>query len=533
MRLAGALSVLLLAAVTPVLAGPAAAPAGAASTYLCGGYSGCASRGMGSGGYAQNSGTMYWRMYSGHNCTNYVAYRVIQAGGPKTRPWSGNGNATNWGRELADITDSRPAVGAVAWWKRGTSGGSSGHVAWVEEVVSATEIVVSEDSWGGDFDWRRITKTGSSWPDGFIHLVDKTVENVTAPTVIGNAQVGAALGVSTGSWTPSPRRFAFQWYADGQPIDGATRRRLPIGPELAGTTVGVRVTARKPGHTAGAANAVLDGTVDRGDLVPAAAPVVDGDTVLGQDLVATPGGWSPTPEISVWRWKADGVNITGQTQPRLRLTEELLGKSISVVHVVRRDGYRRGTAFGEQSLGPVVAGVVEFGSEPTVRGRRWLGKAVAVSGGETTPADATTAVTWLRDGEPIPGANARRYEPTAQDVGRALSVRMAATKESWRGALRTVDVGTVSTKADVRAKAAGRSRAAVVVVRATAAGLGRLSGPVTVRIGRNVVEGELVDGAAKVRVEGLAPGTRRVLVKTTGTDAVRQGRTAFQVRVKR
>ena len=29
---------------------------------------------------------MYWRMYAGHNCTNYVAYRLIQTGMPDSRP---------------------------------------------------------------------------------------------------------------------------------------------------------------------------------------------------------------------------------------------------------------------------------------------------------------------------------------------------------------------------------------------------------------------------------------------------------------
>ena len=54
----------------------------ATSTYLCTGYAGCQAAGYGHAGYRQASSTAYWRMFTGHNCTNYVAYRLIQSGMP-------------------------------------------------------------------------------------------------------------------------------------------------------------------------------------------------------------------------------------------------------------------------------------------------------------------------------------------------------------------------------------------------------------------------------------------------------------------
>ena len=143
--------------------------AGAASTILCKGYQGCRDAGMGNAGYAKNRSTMYWRMYAGHNCTNYAAYRMVRSGLPNVRPWEGSGNAHYWGYEMAGITDTTPRVGAIAWWRANTSGiaGSSGHIAYVEKVVSTDTIIVSQDSWGGDFSWARITRSGTSWPAGF------------------------------------------------------------------------------------------------------------------------------------------------------------------------------------------------------------------------------------------------------------------------------------------------------------------------------------------------------------------------------
>jgi surface antigen len=146
----------------------------ATSSYLCRGYAACATAGYPNAGYAAVAKSQFWLMYGGHNCTNYAAYRMVHAGMANVRPWSGTGNAYNWGPANASRTNATPAVGAVAWWKANVTGaGSVGHVAYVEQVVSSTEIVISEDNWGGNFDWRRVKKS-SGWPSGFIHFADAT-----------------------------------------------------------------------------------------------------------------------------------------------------------------------------------------------------------------------------------------------------------------------------------------------------------------------------------------------------------------------
>ena len=101
---------------------------------------------------------------------------------PNTRPWDGGGNATYWGSYMTNITDDTPTVGSVAWWRAGVyPAGSAGHVAYVEKVISPTEIIVSQDSWGGDFSWARITKSGSGWPSGFVHFNDVKLTNTARP----------------------------------------------------------------------------------------------------------------------------------------------------------------------------------------------------------------------------------------------------------------------------------------------------------------------------------------------------------------
>jgi surface antigen len=161
-----------MAALLGLTALVASGPAGAAEwIVLCTGYSGCKTAGYSEAGYEAASKTSYWSQYVGHNCTNYVGYRLVKNGLPNTRPASLTGNASNWGPSFPTQTNDSPAVGAIAWWD--TSFSSTGHVAYVEKVISNSEILISEDNWGGDFRWRRVTFAGGKWPNGFIHLKDQ------------------------------------------------------------------------------------------------------------------------------------------------------------------------------------------------------------------------------------------------------------------------------------------------------------------------------------------------------------------------
>lgn len=91
----------------------------------------------------------YWGMYAGHNCTNYVAWRLSSTGiaRPRTQP----GNAADWAANAVIdgyAVDDVPTVGAVAQWDAGVGGyGADGHVAYVERVEDDGTVLVSEDYW--------------------------------------------------------------------------------------------------------------------------------------------------------------------------------------------------------------------------------------------------------------------------------------------------------------------------------------------------------------------------------------------------
>jgi surface antigen len=185
---------LATAAVSAVLAVgtwmPAAAqpqsPAGLPSLTLCQGWRGCDASGFTSHGYAAHFSTMYWRMYSGSECTNYTAF-VESTVFRVTTPGYLLGNGGQWAASAARhgvLVNHTPSVGAVAEWDGGSYGiGSAGHVAVVEQVgPGGSYIVISQQNMGSDinrYEWTMIRKgfpanEWQEWPSNFIHFKIRT-----------------------------------------------------------------------------------------------------------------------------------------------------------------------------------------------------------------------------------------------------------------------------------------------------------------------------------------------------------------------
>ncbi|MFE5975602.1 hypothetical protein ACFQ64_25960 [Streptomyces sp. NPDC056460] len=74
-----------------------------------------------------------------------------------------------------------------------------------------------------------------------------------APALTGTVKVGRTLTLNRGSWTPAPTSYAYQWYANGRAISGATRAAFTLTKAQRGTKITVRVTAHRTGHVSGVA----------------------------------------------------------------------------------------------------------------------------------------------------------------------------------------------------------------------------------------------------------------------------------------
>jgi surface antigen len=479
---------------------------------------------------------MWWRMYAGRNCTNYVAYRLVKNGMPNVRPWSGSGMAYNWGPANSSITDQTPQVGAVAWWKRNVGGASAaGHTAYVERVISPTEIVVSESNWGSEFSWRLITKDGSGWPSGFIHFKDKAPAKVLTstapPTIVGTPAVGAPLTSTVGAWTGAPTSYTFQWLANGVAIPGAVAAGYTPTVADLGKAISLRVTALRTGYQSGIATSAPSAPVAKGTFAVVAPTAVSGSPLVDEVLTATPGTFSPTPTTTALQWRVDGQIIPGATAPSLQLTPALVGKTVTALSIAKADGFVRAGS-PSAPAGPVLAGAIEVATPYAVTGRPRFGETLTIRPGTYTPPDSAFYYAWLRDGAQI-GAYAGTYQLTAADVGREISAVVRLVKSNYLERVERVPVGLVRTTPTVAVKAAGKQRKAIVSVLVAAPGAARPPGEVVVTIGEAKVTVKLKEGRARVVVPDLEPGKRLVKVLFTGTTVVEKGRGSDTVQIQR
>lgn len=490
-----------------------APPAAATSTLLCKGFTACADAGYSSYGYGPTEyKKMWWRMYAGHNCTNYVAYRMIRNGMSTERPWSGSGDARNWGVVFADKTDQNPMVGSVAWWSSGS------HVAYVQRIIDADTIVISEDHYGGDFDWRKITRSGGGWPNGFIHLADEILTAKYPPRVVGTAQVDETLSATSGSWSAKNVTLSYQWRANGVSIPGATATTYQPTPDQVGDEFTIRVLARRTGYRTGASASSATDPVAPGVMVVDSVPELTGSAKVGAVLTATDASWTPAADASTFIWSADGVTIAGATGRNFTLTDAELGKRISVAARGTKAGYKTSVVPSVETE-PVAPGKLTVEAEPRISGRPYIGREYRVTPGVVAPAGATARYQWYASGVRIPGATAATYVPTIDVVAKRLRVDIVYSKPGYTSIKRTLDAPKL-VKAYPRIFVASRATNSVTVV-ISADEIPVVRGKVTITgPGGQTITRDLENGRITVSASWLKSGPLTLTVAYLGSSRV-------------
>jgi surface antigen len=408
----------------------APASAQASSTVLCTGYSSCSGKGYSHAGYSSNQGTSYWNMYTGTNCTNYIAYRLITTNGlPNKRPHPGVGNARDWGTAMASATNSTPAVGAVAWW-----GKTGNHVAYIEKVVSSSEIWVSESNWSGSFDWRKITKSGVGWPDGIIHFSTPELVNSSPPAIVGTAKVGSAVKVVVGAWSPTPSKYSYQWLIDGAPVSGATQKDFTLTTGHAGKNLTARVVGTHSGFpTVTATSAAVP--VAPGTLTVTTGPQLSGTPKVGSRLTTTSGTWSRKDATLSYQWLSAGEPISGATASTYVPRSTDLGRPLTAQVTATRYGYAP-TAARTGASAQVGAGTLVRRTAPSVSGTPRVGSRLTAQAGTWSPT-ATATFQWYADGRAVAGATAQTFVPTQRQRGESIRVRVTARRAGYTSATAT------------------------------------------------------------------------------------------------
>src|SRR6185312_13435509 len=112
------------------------------------------------------------------------------------------------------------------------------------------------------------------------------------PTITGTAQVGQTLTANTGSWSPVPDTFTYQWRAAGTNITGSTSSTLTVPADALGKTITVVVTGSKTGYTTASRESSSTAVVVAATgTLTTAVPTVAGTAAVGEVLTANPGTW--------------------------------------------------------------------------------------------------------------------------------------------------------------------------------------------------------------------------------------------------
>ncbi|MFB7607771.1 hypothetical protein [Streptomyces gardneri] len=95
--------------------------------------------------------------------------------------------------------------------------------------------------------------SGVSTTAGYTVATGLAPKATKAPTLTGTVKVGRTLTLNRGTWTPAPSSYAYQWYANGRAVSGATKSWFTLTRAQLGTKITVRVTAHRTGHVSGVA----------------------------------------------------------------------------------------------------------------------------------------------------------------------------------------------------------------------------------------------------------------------------------------
>ncbi len=259
--------------------------------------------------------------------------------------------------------------------------------------------------------------------------------NSAEPTVDGKAQVGLPLAADRGSWSPGGT-FAYQWFSDGHPIEGATSASFTPTADQLGHFVRARVTLSAPGYRTVRMKTARTKDVVPGQFQASDPPTVSGVAQVDQPLTASAGTWAPAGKVS-YQWLVDGKAVDGATGTSYTPTPDDVHKNIAVQVTVKRRGYDDAVATSV-STDAVALGTFLNREAPSIKGTAQVGVTLTADKGRWSPR-ASIAYQWVVDGQVVDGATSRTFTPRAADVGRQVAVEVIATRPGYLTAFQVSD----------------------------------------------------------------------------------------------
>ena len=344
-----------------------------------------------------------------------------------------------------------------------TSGAFDGYHAIAALGYNSQGLVI-ENSWGAG--WGDGGYATLSW--SFVNsdvfdavqvgpLVTGMPVATTAPAVTGTPRIGQTLTASTGSWSPTPTSYAYQWEraaADGNAwaeIAGATKSTyVPVTADQ-GYHLRVLVTATN-GTGPGAAESQATNAVAGPVPVDTKVPTVGGTARVGQTLTAGPGTWSPVATSYAYQWQRStdgGVTwdaITDATASTYVSTSADAGAKDRVV-VTASNANGSGVAATSAAFGPL-SGTPFATTVPAITGTLAVGHQLTATEGIWSPAGNSYVYQWQRSTNNgatwvnVSGATSATHTTVSADGNARLRVVVTATNGS--GSVAAASAATIA-----------------------------------------------------------------------------------------
>jgi hypothetical protein len=263
------------------------------------------------------------------------------------------------------------------------------------------------------------------------------------PTVTGTLAPGATLTAVTGSWTPTPDSFTYQWLRDGVAIAGAAAKTYAVTSGDAGHALSVAVTAVKEDYaSASATSAAVMVPVPQPGTLTTAAPAVSGTVRVGLTVTARPGTWLAgfVPVTSfTYQWLRNGVAIPKATRStytvarkdrRSRISVRVTGSYTGFGSAVVTSATHSVAAGRLVSARPTITGTARVGHRVTARPGTWRAGGVKLTGGHLR-------YQWYADGRRISGAKHATFVVGRKDKGKRLTVEVRGSTTGYATVVRS------------------------------------------------------------------------------------------------
>jgi fibronectin type 3 domain-containing protein len=266
--------------------------------------------------------------------------------------------------------------------------------------------------------------------------------NSVAPVIAGQPAQGQTVSVSTGTWSPTPTSFAYQWQrstdsgATWTNIGTATTSSYSVAGSDLGAEIRTSVSANNSYGTTTVATAPV--TIASGAPAATTGPTVSGHANQGQILSAT-STWNPAGASYSYQWQSssDGgttwTDIGGATASTYTLAGSDLGH-LARVSVSAVNPYGTVTA-SSSGVGPILNNAPINSTAPALTGPPQRTGVLATTAGAWTGLGDVITYQWQRspDGTTwtgIAGATSSTYAAQFADEGDFVRALVTATNAS-------------------------------------------------------------------------------------------------------